>query len=237
MALVRDDLTVRRVGASTPGRFHQGLHLARTVQDVAADPDPDERHAGIRQQTEGADGASAVAPHVMEVHGPGQDGIRARVEALPQLHALVLEIGADALAGVEVDLRAVGRHGQLARQLQAAITVQLEQPELDVIPACRQVADGRRCCNRHDQVHRCWALESHLQRDHAAQRPPGHEVEVVDAEGIQRRPLRARHVARVDLRKVRQLARPGRAVARAEQVEADHLESRRVERQPRTDER
>ena len=157
---------------------------------------------------------ATIPTDVMGVHGAGKAGVGARVEPMPQLLTLVLEVRADPVAGVEVDLGPVCRHGQLPGQLEPALGVEGDELALDVVPAGRQVADDRRRGDRHHPVHRLGTLEGDLERHHPAQRSARDELEPLDAERVERGPLRPGHVTWRDRRKGGLLARPGRAVAR-----------------------
>ncbi len=198
MALVGANLAVGGFHARSRRGVDQRTDLARPVEDVPFDPDASEPGSGRRQRAKRPDHATAFAADVVRIHRPHQRLVRAGVEAQAQLLALVFEVGADAVAGVEVDLRAVGRHGQLARQLEAALAVERQELQLNVIPAGGEVADDRRRRDRHDRLDSRGSVERHLERNHATQRAADSERQRLDAQGVERRPLGSRHIPRRD---------------------------------------
>ncbi len=200
------------------------------------------------QRGERRSDAAARPADVVAVHHPDQRAVRVAVEALDQLVALVVEVGVDRepavrLAGaaepaVEVGLRSIGGHGQLAGEREALVAEPVHELELDVVPRDRHRARRRRGGDRDDVIDARRALERDLERDHPAQRAAGDDGPAVDAEGVGEGPQGPGLVAGGDGGEPRSVGPAGdrvdrrgsrRAVAAAEQVRAQDADGVRVE--------
>ena len=224
VALDRADLAVAGVRAGRPPRRRRA-------------PGPGRRRTGCRPGSRrpvtpvpaaaSARYASTIPPRSRPTSWPSMIRTRTRYVSgsnrSSSLRALVVEVRGDrepavGLAApaepvVEVRLGAVGRHRELARELQAALAERVDRLELDVVPRDRHRAGrgGRR--HRQQVVDRIRPLERDLLGDHPAQRAAGDEHEPPDAEPVGERPQRPGLVARGGLGEggaVRRARSPGR---------------------------
>ena len=145
-------------------------------------------------------------PDVVAVHDPDECPVGVAVEAVDELVALVVEVGVDRepavrLAGtpeppVEVDLRAVRGHRELAGEGEAFVAEPVHELELDVVPGDGHRTGRRGRRDRDDVVDAVRPLQRDLERDHPAQRAAGDDGPPVDPERICQRPQGPGFVAR-----------------------------------------
>ena len=125
-----------RLGARRHRGVHERADLVGPVEDVAGDADARDARAGGRERPVRLDDPAAIPADVVAVHDPDEDRVRLGVEPVEQLVALVVEVGRDREPAVgfaappepvvEVRLRAVGRHRELAGELEAPVAERVD---------------------------------------------------------------------------------------------------------------